>query len=214
MTLLAQTTTPTWVLLVVAGITATASIAAAVVAGVFARRARVAEAEAAHLRSLEERLASTKADVYRPMIDMLRKATHPLPGEKQPDGKEIMIKTAEFANWVSIYGSDEAVRAFHRFMQAFYSSAPGLVSVRLHSEFVLAARRDLGYPDTDLTALDLLGLRINDVYKGQSSYDIGALPFLDLCRKYDWEPPWLRDRADMPPEPPKDDDAEQDESEN
>lgn len=213
MILLAQNTTPTWALLTVAGITATASIGAAVVAAVFARRARATEAEAARLRSLEERLASAKADVYRPMIDMLRRSTQPLPQEKRPNSKEILTKTAEFANWVSIYGSDEAVRAFHRLMQAFYTSAPGLVSVRLHSEFVLAARRDLGYPDTDLSALDVLGLRVNDVYKAQSSYDIGALSFLDLCRKYDWEPPWLRDREDMPLEPPEDDNAEQNEPE-
>lgn len=188
---------PTWLPILVAGIPAAASIIAAIFAGAYAKKARMAEADAAHMRELEARIASTKYDVYKPMIEMLRDALDPQSLESVSED-DMRVKTADFSTWISIFGSDEAVRSFHRFMQGAYSNAPGLVAIRLYAEFVLAARKDMGYSDTSISSLDVLGIRIKDIYNNRNNYDPATLPFERLCRKYNWSPPWSRDPKDMP----------------
>lgn len=182
---------PVWLPIAVASVPALASIVAAVIAGIYAKRARVAEAEAAHLRELENRLASAKFDVYKPMIELFRNILTP-EGAQAVGEDEIQSKTADFSTWISIFGSDEAVRAFHRFMQGAFYQAPGLVSMRLYADFVLAARKDMGYDDTDVTPLDLLGIRIKDIYEERANYEVATLPFAEVCEKYGWVPPWNR----------------------
>jgi hypothetical protein len=61
--------------------------------------------------------------------------------------------------------------------------------MRLYAEFVLGARRDLGDPQTSVDVVDILGLRITDIYSGNWA-EMMSLPLPDLYRRLQWSPPW------------------------
>lgn len=178
------------VVLGVASIPAVAAIVAAIIAARSASKAKRAELEADRLRRLEERVAEQKYSVYKPMLELIRDMLDKTrKGQVTP--KETMRKIGDFATWVTIFGSDEAVLAFRNFMQASFHDAPTRVAIRLYSDFVLAARRDMGDPNTKLHGADALALRINDLYEKGFHVD-DALPLEEVFRKYGWTAPWLK----------------------
>ena len=67
-----STSTGTVIPLIVALIAAIATVIAAVLAAWSARSARRSDAQAAHARDLESRLADKKYQTYEPMINLLR----------------------------------------------------------------------------------------------------------------------------------------------
>ena len=181
--------------LIVATVPATASIVAAVLAARSARASRAAELDAQRIRSLEERLAERKYDVYKPIIEMLRTMLDSRGTEPAADAQEVMTtQLSGFADWITIFGSDEALQSFHDFMQAAYSEAPPVILLRLYAEFVVAARHDMGDVQSTVTLLDILGLRIKDLYGSDLSV-AASLPFGQLCELENWAPPWARARA-------------------
>jgi hypothetical protein len=70
-------------------------------------------------------------------------------------------------------------------------------SLRVYADFVVAARRDMGLSATELTAVEILGMRLTDLYTSAKFYDIAHQPFEELCAQYGWQPPWLIKREDM-----------------
>jgi hypothetical protein len=102
---------------------------------------------------------------------------------------EFRDRTSEFATWISIFGSDEAVKAFHDFMQASYHAAPPAVLMKLYADFVISARRDMGYPNTEIKQSHFVGIRISDLYDNNILKDINK-PLADICREAQWTPPW------------------------
>ncbi|MGH3855818.1 MAG: hypothetical protein ACRDR6_20495 [Pseudonocardiaceae bacterium] len=118
----------TWVTLLVAGIPALASVSAAVVAGLFARRTRRDDAAAQRARDLENRISDRKYKVYEPMINHLRDLMQKRDAAEQAETVSGQAQAAEifrdFSTWIGIYGSDGAVHAFHNFMQAVYRNPP------------------------------------------------------------------------------------------
>lgn len=189
----AATGGPAWgIAILVALITAFASFLTAIMAARSARSVKRTEVEAQHTRELESRISQRKFETYRPMIEMLGNL---LNSNRQAgvlaDQMGNLEKIAEFSTWVNVYGSDDAVKVFHDFMQAIYSSPPVLIVSRLYAEFILAARRDIGYPDTSVTAAHVMGMRINDLYSERDYRLAMTLPFDKLCRRENWTPPWL-----------------------
>ncbi|MGN2364416.1 hypothetical protein [Streptomyces luridiscabiei] len=179
---------PGWkVTIAVAGIAAVASIVAALIASRSARSVKKAELDAQRIRDLEASISEKKYETYKPMINLLKDML-----DRREIGEDVFrASVSEFATWVTIYGSDEAVGAFRNFMQAAYASPPPVVLMRLYADFVIAARRDIGYPDTRVTRQQFLGMRINDIYAHRIFSDIDK-PFADLCRDANWSPPWLQ----------------------
>jgi hypothetical protein len=116
-----------WLALAIAAIPAFASIGAAIIAARAARDARRSDAEAQRARDLEARNSERKYEIYEPMINMLRDVLT-AGGNVGIDEGEVRTKMADFATWISIYGSDDAVEAFHNIMQAAYTSAPARCS--------------------------------------------------------------------------------------
>jgi hypothetical protein len=114
----------------------------------------------------------------------------------QASPEEVEPKIAEFSTWITIYGSDETVEIYHNFMQAAFNQAPGLVASRLYAEFILATRRDIGYPDTSVTALQIMGMRVNDLYSEAEYHRAMDLSFEEPCRQEKWTPPWAKTRKD------------------
>ncbi len=172
--------------LLLAGIPATASIGGAITAGVFARRSRVAEAEAVRLRRLEERLSSKKIEMYEPLLqhlgDLLAQKPH------TSENSEPVI--TQFMNLVIAYGSDDALSAFTKFRTGSAASPPPMIVVRLTADLFAAIRRDLAGA-TSVTGLELVGMRISDLYKPGGML-LGALvdPFPVVCERENWTPPW------------------------
>lgn len=177
-----------WVATIGAVGAAVAAIASAILAGLFAKSTKKAEIQAESIRDLEKRISDKKYEVYKPAIDLI--GAMMTPGRAKKVGQqEVVDKLSEFASWVSIYGSDDSVNAYRKFAQAAYSGgAPTPVMMRLYADFILEARRDMGYPDTSITPTDLLSIRITDIYKSNFSHI--DLPFDDLCQLEGWVPPW------------------------
>ena len=179
--------------IVIALIGAGASASAAIIAGLYARSAHRSDSEAQRARELEGRISEQKFAVYKPMIELLGDL---LDQSKTAENAEradaIQTQIADFSTWVNIYGSDEAVKAFHDFKQAaFHQPLPPLVSVRLYADLILAARRDIGYPSTTVSRAHILGIRITDLYEVEDFRLALELPFDELCKREGWAPPWL-----------------------
>lgn len=197
-----------WITILVAGIAASAAVVAAVVAALSARSTKRLELQAQHTRELENRLSERKFDVYKPMIELLGSVIGAAARGADVPAEDVPAKIADFTTWITIYGSDDAISAHHNFTQAAFNNAPALIASRLYAEFILAARRDIGYPETSITAIQVMGMRITDLYS-ETDYRLAmSLPFEELCQREDWTPPWLTVVAtkasvsnDRPPSP-------------
>jgi hypothetical protein len=180
-----------WITILVAGIAAAAAVIAAIVAALSARSTKQLELRAQRTRELESRISERKIDVYKPMIELLGNVISNAAHGIQTAPEETTSKIAEFTTWITIYGADETVRTYHNFMQAAFNQAPMLVTSRLYAELILASRRDIGYPDTSVTALQIMGMRVNDLYSEAEYRHAMDLPFEELCRQEKWSPPWM-----------------------
>lgn len=174
-----------WVVLGVGLIAALASIGGAALAASSARAAGAAEQETVRLQLLEQRLAQRKNEVYQEQIDLLGQLLTPAGQRAELDEAETMEKFQKFSAWIGIVGSDEAVRAWSHLMQSTFHDAPPPVLLRLYAEFQLAARRDLGDPDTALTPIDLMAVRIKDLYDNPTYHAAMSAPVNEVCASAD-----------------------------
>jgi hypothetical protein len=173
------------------------AIVAAIVAGVFALIAARTTATNQRIVELEKRLATSRLEIYKPLIDAM--AAFLVPGkvsdqEKARRQTAFMEATKTFATWIQVYGSDESVRVYHRLMQASYADAPPNIIFRLYGQLILAARRDLGDASTRVDLADLLGIRIKDFYDGDMAADL-RLSDDEFYRKHEWIPPWKKQHS-------------------
>ena len=181
--------------IVAAAIPAIAAIVAAIIATRSAGAARRSESSAQFVRDLEARIAERKFTVYEPMIELLRRVLDPKDAPAiLADEDAYRASISKFAAWIAIYGSDEAITYFQRFMQCTYRSATPAIMVRMYAEFVLAARRDMGYPDTKITGEQILGIRLTDVYEPKW-LEVFTMPLTALYAREGWEAPWERAAA-------------------
>lgn len=188
---------PLWATLVVAGIPTLGSIAAAIIAGRSAHRARQAQLASETERELRQQLAAAKSEVYEPMLDMLRRMMDSVKSGAKVSDQKTAETLSKFTAWVSVYGSDEAVRDCHKLMQSMYSGpSNGRVVLYYYGRFLLAARRDLGPPNTTLGVNDILGLRINDLWSGMAG--VMAMTESEFLKTVDWTPPWPPDYGAPP----------------
>jgi hypothetical protein len=189
--------------IVIALIGAAASVVAAIVAARYAKSTQRNDAEAQRARELESRISERKYEVYRPMIELLGDMLDSTKSAGMAErAAEIQAKIADFSTWVGVYGSDEAIIAFHNFKQAaFHLPLPPLVATRLFADFLLEARRDVGRSDTSVTRAQIMGMRINDLYEVESYRSALDLPFEELCRREGWSAPWLAARSGIVEQP-------------
>jgi hypothetical protein len=168
------------------------AVASALLAGLFAYRTKRSELRAQAQLETERRIASSRGETFWPLIerigdfwDKLGKGEDVASQEEWVE-RELQPTFLKFLRWVQIYGSDEAVWAAHRLMQAIYHDAPANVVSRLLSDIVLAARRDLAHPDTKATSQDIMGLRVSDLYE----HKWASLTLERLYEEERWTPPW------------------------
>lgn len=168
---------------VVAVIAAVSSVIAAVVAGVFALAARRLDARLQRSSMAQDRISERKRSMYEPVVEMLERmfTTDELPTPEEGQHKR------RFDTWVNVYGSDGAVRAYSRLMQALQRDPPGDIQIRLYADFLLEVRKDLGDPDSTVDRMQILGPRLANLSDPASLTD----PDLDaVCARLRWPPPW------------------------
>ena len=181
-----------WLPLIVAGVPSIIAAVAAVLASRSASKARKSEHAAEDARLRQQQISQAKTEMYQPMLETLRKMLDQTKAGTLDTSDPALLETiSKFMAWVQIYGSDEAVVVYHKFQQAAFHSAPPEVVMYLYGRFILAARRDLGPPNTKATAGTLLGMRITDVWTSPAAnYD---KPELEVFRAANWTPPWPND---------------------
>ena len=183
----------TWLAILVVVIPAIASVIAAIVAARSAQAAKRGEAEAQRIRDLENRISERKYETYRPMLEMLGDVFSQAKTSREAvaDVDSNVDKFVSFSKWITIYGSDQAFRAYHNLTQSFQYDPPIQITLRLIADFMLAARKDIGYPETEVTRAQLVALRINDFYQlGDVVGQVMTLPLDEACKLVGWLPPW------------------------
>lgn len=184
---------PLWAVLLVAAIPAVAAIVAAILAARSARQAQAREAEVERLRLLEARVAQRKYEVYEPIIELLRNMmdSQRTVGPAQQVSEAKMVESlSRFGSWVSVLGSDDAVRSFGHFMQGSYNDAPPAVLMRLYGDFMLAARRDMGDPSTTIKSHELFAIKIKNLYGSDEMLSAMTRPFEEVTSAAGWSIPW------------------------
>lgn len=179
-------TLPLWIQILTIVLPAAVSVFAAIGAARSATRARAAEHEAARLRALEDRVAQKKFELYQPMLQAL--GSMMTPGREESTLAGLTDVMSDFQTFVSVWGSDDAVRAFYKFRVASSTNPPAMILIRLVSDFMVEARRDLAWPNTELTGREVMGMRINEMTP--ELQEALTVDFDSLARKYDWNPPW------------------------
>jgi hypothetical protein len=54
----------------------------------------------------------------------------------------------------------------------------------------VGSRRDIARSDTQIGAAKIIGMRVNDLYTNTEYYRTMTEPFDEVCRRYNWTPPW------------------------
>jgi hypothetical protein len=184
-----------WIGPAVAAIPAAGAIVAAIIAGRYASRSKQHELDAARLLELERRVSASRTEIYESFFDTVDKIWTTASDGSVQVSDDATAALFRFMHWVQVYGSDRSVQLAHRFMQAMFVSAPSNILLRLLGEVFLEGRRELGYPDTKLTVIDLLGVRINDIYTEPGYVDDFSLPLDQVYARHHWTPPWSDARA-------------------
>lgn len=181
---------PLWVTLLAAGIPALGAVIAAIVAARSARRAREAQLSSEAERDLRRQLAGVKGEIYEPIIEFFRKMMDGVKsGHKvNPSDQKTLDTLSKFAAWLAIYGSDGAITSFHKFMQASFHGSPPEILMYYYGSFLVATRKDLGYPATRIGVVDVMGLRITDAWTMWGG--AMGLPEPEFLAGFDWVPPW------------------------
>jgi hypothetical protein len=185
------------------------SVVAAWLATRSARAARQGELEAGRIRDMENRISERKYEVYLPMLEYLGNVFNQQNEESRKaiaDPVAVNKIFVDFSRWLAIYGSDEALTAYHNLMQAMGYDAPMLVLNRLITDFVFAARRDIGNSNSKIARPELftVNFRLNDYYdQGDLAGQIMRLPLKKALKKAGWKPPWSSMNAGPPKNQPQ-----------
>ena len=132
-------------------IAALASVTAAVIAGLFARASRRYEARVQRSDQAHDRISEQQLSMYAPVVDMLERmfTTSAVPTPDELKHKQ------HFDTWVNVYGSDGAVGANSRLMQALPLAPPAALQFRLYADFLLEVRKDIGDPHSTVDRLQI-----------------------------------------------------------
>lgn len=172
------------------------SLGAAVFAAIYANKARIRESEAARIRQLEERLSAKKTAMYEPVLRALGNTLTPnavkaiLTGDAKARA-ELTVEEAipHFMNESVAYASDEVLITFTRFRLGA-ADAPAQITMRLIADFMIAVRQDIVGPESRATGVELLGVRINDLFSTQENLDSLTLTLEELGQMHNWRAPW------------------------
>ncbi|MBU2665370.1 hypothetical protein KOI35_17835 [Actinoplanes bogorensis] len=184
-----------WQPLAVALMSAVAAISAAIFAGIVALKIKGREIDAQHIRDLESRLSEKKVEMYKPAVELFAKMMDADWAQELIDDKtkqrEAQRIRRDFATWLTMYGSADALIAYRNFHQAGANNVPPFIRLRLYAELLLAIRQDIGGRDDNATAIDILALTLDDIFSDRDVLSTVTDDFQVVCQREDWNPPWL-----------------------
>lgn len=154
-------TLPLWVQILTLATPALIAVFSAWWAARSARRAQRAEHDAQRARSLEERTAQKKYDLYEPFLTTLSDLL--TPARKAAAEARMMDTMADFQAYVSVWGSDEVMEAFTRYRMASSAEPTSAIIMRLMADLLVAIRKDIAWPDTEVTGAQIIGSRMTDI---------------------------------------------------
>lgn len=181
-------TLPLWLQLVALTVPAAVAIFSAIWASRSARRAQQAEHESARLRALEDRVAQKKYDLYQPLLQHLGDLLTPSRSAAATKKTEDVI--ADFQTFVTVWGSDEVVETFYRYRASANVPRPNVIVMRLVADFLIAVRKDVAWPETQIPNLYAIAMRINDLHEHPEMTEALAMPLTELFKKHEWTPPF------------------------
>lgn len=160
-----------------------------------AQAARASSEEMERLRRLDQRVREAKVETYLPLIKLMGKMFDGPLDAKSPAERARLdqsLRDAMANSWSLglIYSSDRVQRAFGRMMQGTFAAAPISIVLRLFSEFILAARRDLGDDRSQTTATEIWAPKLNDLFGESPIAGFDTLSFAELAARESWSPPW------------------------
>lgn len=112
---------------------------------------------------LEARLAEAKRALYESYVDILRDLVEAQKSGGELDSGKYTSSLRHFAFRSVLISSDAVVRAHIRFTSAQRILDNPAATVPAVGDVLLALRRDIGLPDTKLSARDTLGVFVNDI---------------------------------------------------
>ncbi|OCI32708.1 hypothetical protein [Oerskovia enterophila] len=187
------------------------ALGSAIIAAIFAYKAKSRENEAARIRQLEERLSAKKTAMYEPVLQALGNMLTPdaAKANLRGDSKVRAELSAEeaiprFMIDSITYASDEVLVAFARFRlaSAAVPTPPAQITMRLVADFMIAIRKDIVGPASKATGIELMGVRINDLFSSKENVDALTLSLEELSQEHDWRAPWHgRPELGLNPEP-------------
>lgn len=202
---------------VAAALSLCSAITVAMIGSISARRARTDDARFQRLLDAENRNAETKFRTYEPILELFQLLLTPAQAQEKfltMGDTEIENRLDEFGKWIVIYGSTEAVEAYHDFKVSFFSLEPGEskeyywnflpLLYRLYANFVIAVRHDIGFvrDDKDIQARHVLALGAVSLYKSHLA-DASRMPMNKLYtfyrRQYGWTRPWTTKPSETSP---------------
>jgi len=150
------------------------NVAAAIIAGSFT--VLVSTGSVVVGKHLEKRALVSKEHrdkkipVYEGLISFLYRMVFGSKLGNTPTEDEVVKFLAEFTDKITVWGSDDVLKAFVTFRRqsvknAEESSVDPMALMFLYEDLLLAVRRDLGHKNRGLKQGDVLALIINDIDK-------------------------------------------------
>lgn len=109
-------------------------------------------------------LRAKKTPVYEQIVEMLFKVMFADKlGDKRPTESELLQFFAKTTEQITIWGSDDLVKAFSEFKTVAGTSENPVQAIFLFEDLLLAIRRDLGHRNKGLDRGSILRLFITDI---------------------------------------------------
>ena len=143
--------------LAVAIIAASASITVSVLSLIISKRL---ESQAVIIQELRAR----KTPIYEEFISTLYRVVFANKIGEEPMSEEELVKFfANYTEKLTIWGSDDVIKAYRRFRMASVANELPTNSMFLYENLLFEIRRDLGHKNQGFKRGTLLGLFVNDI---------------------------------------------------
>jgi hypothetical protein len=123
--------------------------------------------------NVEQQVSERKHQAYLSVLNIYFDLMKPENRGKQPDTGLLTNKMFDANKELIFFGSDEVVTLY---LHWFQELRQGILSLERLGELVIAIRRDMGHPKTDLTAETVLRHLITDYDESKAKGDLSRVP--------------------------------------
>ncbi len=104
-------------------------------------------------REVEKQLSQKKYDAYIKLMDLYFVLFKSVKTNKPVDYNKVGLQLIDIKKELIIYASDDVYKSFNDFL---LSLTKGSKNIRIFAELAISIRRDMGQPNTNVTAEDIL----------------------------------------------------------